>query len=52
MFYSFKFVNITKFVVDVCAEMVHIMWISQHYRIVNVLKNNMKIIEVNTMHLI
>jgi len=35
-FYSLKIVDILEFRDDVCAELVHIMWISQRYSITNV----------------
>jgi len=31
-----RFVGTVRFIVDVCAELVCIRWVSQHYRIINV----------------
>ena len=42
-----KHVNFMKFTIGVSAELVHIMWISQHYRIISVPKSNMKKMKVN-----
>jgi len=38
---NYKFsppVDIMKFALDECAELVHIKWISQHYRVIRVLR--------------
>jgi len=41
--------GIVRFVVGTCAVLFHIRWISQHYRIISVLKSNMETIKVNIL---
>ena len=41
--------GIISLVVSICAVLLHIMWITQRYRIISVLKSNMETIKVNIL---